>query len=609
MSRPSHKKKVARPENRKSATPSKKTSSPSFAWLGLGIILIVTVFCYQPMMRHSFTNWDDDHYVLNNKLLKGPDWGGIWTENVAANYHPLTLVSLAMNYQAGGPVASSFLWTNLLLHLINTLLVWLFVRKLANMQAWIPVFCAAIFALHPMHVESVAWISERKDLLYTLFFLLAAWSYINYIVARKAKWYALAFLLCLFSLLSKPAAVVLPVVFVLLDILKGRAFNRSVIFEKVPFFLAAIAAGIVTLQFQSETMASLEVHSPMKRLLFACFGTMTYIWKFFLPVHLSAFYPFPVGDLGAEYWFSPIVVAALAAMFWFFRKDKLIVFGMLFFLVNLVLVLQVVSVGQAVVAERYTYVPYVGLALVTGILISRRLKSPTLTWMLTGAIVLALGAATYARVGIWKNSETLWTSVIEEFPGSPLARSNRASYYIEKAGDITDTQEADAWYRKALADCDAALATTPKYAAALNERGRVRIRFNMLDGAVEDGTRLISVDPKSSNGYAIRGKAYAGLAQPDKALADLNQALLLKPGDANLLYDRGALLFNSFGKYDKALVDFNEAIAKDPKGLYFMTRSFCYYKLGKLDRAREDALAAQQLGTILHADYLALLGW
>src|SRR5215204_2186110 len=190
-------------------------------------ILAVTGICFFPMLKNGLTNWDDEYYVVQNALLRGPDWTGIFSKPVVSNYHPITIATLAANYSMTGLDASSYLITNLLLHLINTGLVFYFIWLISGKKLWVAAFTAIIFGIHPMHVESVAWVSERKDVLYTLFFLLSLIQYWRFLSDGKNKNLIYCFLFFALSLLSKPAAIILPLLLLLLDYWRGRAFHKK----------------------------------------------------------------------------------------------------------------------------------------------------------------------------------------------------------------------------------------------------------------------------------------------------------------------------------------------------------------------------------------------
>ena len=299
----------------------------------------ITALVFSPMLGNGFTNWDDEGYILANGLLRGPDWKGIFTQQVVGNYHPLTILSLALNYALTELNPFSYVLFNLLLHVTNTLLVFYFIWILSEKKTWIAVFTALLFGLHPMHVESVAWISERKDVLYTLFFLLSLIQYWRYLNAGKILNYWLSFIFFILSIVSKPAAIVLPLVLFLLDYWKGRSFNRTafresrlwrkVIIEKIPFFIVSVAFAVITLKIQSQTaVAGLDVYPLWMRLFFAFYVVMIYCFRFFIPYPLAAFHPYPDPEnLSPAILLSPLFGIALVIFLWKQRKNKLYCFS------------------------------------------------------------------------------------------------------------------------------------------------------------------------------------------------------------------------------------------------------------------------------------------
>src|SRR2546426_1352573 len=284
--------------------------------LWLGAVVFVTFAVYVPSLDNDFTNWDDTQYVLDNHLLAHPSFKAVLTTPVGGNYHPLTIWSLALNYRLSGLNPASYHWLSLLLHLANTALVFLFIRRLSGGRLWTSVATSLFFGIHPMHVESVAWIAERKDVLYAFFYLVSLIAYLRYLDARKWGWLMASLLALILSAASKPAAVVLPLTLLAIDYYRGRALTLRVVLEKVPFFAVSLVGGLLTLQAQHTVgaMAYAHVWNPFQKLLFASYGTVMYIVKLFVPVSLSAIYPYPslpVKRLGSEVYYALVAVAAL----------------------------------------------------------------------------------------------------------------------------------------------------------------------------------------------------------------------------------------------------------------------------------------------------------
>jgi tetratricopeptide (TPR) repeat protein len=570
----------------------------------------ITVLCFLPMLKNEFTNWDDEYYVINNALLRGPDWKGIFTQPVVGNYHPLTIITLAINYQISELNPWSYLFVNLLLHTINTCLVFYFIWIISNKKIWPAFLTALIFGTHPLHVESVAWVSERKDVLYTFFFLLSLIQYWVFLQTGRQIKFWLSFLFFVLSLLSKPAAIILPLVLCLLDYWKGRTINRKLIVEKIPFFLLSIVFGIITMQVQTKAIAGFSFYPLWERLFFACYVIMIYFIRFFIPYPLSAFHPYPSSEhLGWPIFISPVFIIALLAFLWYQRKNKLIVFGFLFFVINLLLVLQIISIGLTIVSERYTYVPYIGLSFLLGMWLTNLKTNAAkyLKWILPAAVILIFGIMSFERTRVWNNSGRLWTDVISHYPDAPYARTNRANYVAKKALDPAYKELRDSFYKQALDDCNTALRISPNLAKGYEQRALIYSDLKKDKEAFADANSLIQLDPENKLGYYIRGTLYAGMNEIDKGLSDFNKAILISPDYHQALSNRGTLFLNYYKKYPEALADFNEAIRLNPQGNYFLNRSICYYKMGDAVKAKDDAQTALQKGTAIPANYRQML--
>lgn len=577
----------------------------------VAMLVLITAIAFFPMLFNGFTQWDDNYYVTQNRLLRGPDWYGILTVPIVSNYHPLTILSLALNYQVSELNPFFYHLTNYLLHVLNTILVFYFIYRITGEKITVAFFTALIFGIHPMHVESVAWIAERKDVLYTFFFLLALIQYWKYITAHKRHAYWLSFLFTLLSLLSKPAAVILPLVLLLLDYWKGRPLNLKTLIEKVPFLITAVVMGILTLQVQSRgAIAGFDLYPLWVRPFFGCYTLMIYFIRFFIPYPLSAFHPYPSPDqLGIAVYLSPLFVLALLFSLWYFRKNKAVVFGLLFFVVNLLLVLQVLSIGFTIVSERYTYVPYIGLAFTLGYwLYSKETKIKKWLPAFYIGIALAFGILTFQRTKIWKDGGKLWNSVLKVYPDAVLPRINRAGYMAELVMKGAYSGNRDSVLQFALQECNQVLKIAPHEPAAYEKRGTINLFLNRYQEMMEDASKLIQLQPGNYMGYYLRGRYYMSANEPEKSLTDFNTALSMRPYSDFTLDARDSLLVNAFQRYDDALKDFNRAIALNPNmGGFYMNRSICYFKKGDIDSALKDALTAEKLGEVIAPHYRELL--
>jgi tetratricopeptide (TPR) repeat protein len=570
-------------------------------------ILAITAIVFSPMLNNGFTNWDDEYYIVQNSMLRGPDWAAIFSTQLLSNYHPITVATYAMNYAMTQLDPSSYLITNLLLHLANTGLVFYLIWLISGKKIFVAAFSSLVFAIHPMHVESVAWISERKDVLYTLFFLLSLIKYWRFLTDGRNRDLIYCFLFFVISILSKPAAIILPFVLVLFDYWYGRKFTPRVFVEKIPFLLVSIGFAIATFLIQSKTaVASLDYYPLWTRFFFASYSAMMYIIRFFIPYPLSAFHPFPMTrTMPWPMIVAPAFMLALLAVVWFKRKNKLIVFAFFFFFINLVLVLQFVSIGGSLLSERYTYVPYIGVAFIIGMLLDKYAASnnKAIVWGIPAAALLVFCVITFQRIKVWNNSQTLWTDVIKHFPDAPMPRTNRADHLINLSVRTADKEKKNELLQMALEDCNVSLKSNLNQAKAYEKRQNIYLRLNKDTLALADANSLIRLEPKNKIGYYTKGAVYQRFNMPDSAIVWLNKCLEISPNADYALNNRGSVLLNNYKKYDEAVADFSKAIQINPVGDYYLNRSRCYYMLGQLDKARADAIIARQKNTAIPEDF------
>lgn len=580
-------------------------------WPWLLPVLGLTFIAFLPMLSNGFTNWDDDIYITNNQLVKNTDWGKMFSEPSASNYHPLTMMTLGINYSLAGTDPLSYHLVNMLLHILNTALVFLFVYKLSNRKNFVAAFAAIIFGVHPMHVESVAWVSERKDVLYALFFLLALLKYWRFLETGKKLNLIYCFIFFVLSLLSKPAAIVLPVVLFLVDYWYGRSFKWKTVVEKIPFFILSLLFGYITIKVQSaDAIAGFDIYPLWSRFFFACYTIMIYAVRFFIPYPLSAFHPYPsIDDLGIAIYLSPVFIMALGTLLWFKRKDKLFVFSVLFFVANLLLVIQIVSIGLTIVSERYTYIPYIGLSFLFGMWLNKYAESTSMGFVkaIPFAVGLVLGIISFQRTKVWKNGDTLWTSVIRQYPDAATPRSNHADYLKKMATMPEYKAQENELLREALEDCNIAIRSKPTHVKAYENRQHIYLVLNRDSLAMADANKLLAMDPSNAAAFYTKGFAYMRFNVPDSSLFWFNKSIAVNPGADWVFNARGSLLFDSFKNYKAALADFTKAIELNPQGEYFYKRSNCYYRLGDIANAKADATTAMQNGYSIPAVYRTTL--
>lgn len=560
------------------------------------VLLFAVLGCY-PMLQNGWVNWDDPAYVLENALLTIHSWGDIQalfsTLQVQGMYHPLTLLSLAFDKWAGGFNPQIYHTHNLLLHLANVLLVFR-LTQLLNFRNAMAGFVALVFAVHPMHVESVAWVSERKDVLYAFYFLLALIAWLTYLRSqqRKALLYAASLLFFSLSLLAKTMAITLPVLLLLVDWFTQRTNWKRTLLEKLPFFALSIAFGLIAIKSQQagSAMGNLTDLKLYQTVFVACYGLVLYVAKLFIPAQLSAFHPYPYDAAGALPWYvyaaAIPVLLATALLLWKGRKHRLLLFGALFFLVSIGPVLQVISVGKAIIAERFTYLPYIGLTLLVGTAFQQlwQRQSQTVRYALAGIAVCWLAALLVVcnlQSRKWHSNETLWTQVISVYPAHHLAYCNRA----------TTRGQAGA-LQQALADCNRCIALEPTLFESLNNRALLHQELGNVDAALQDYAAALALNPKYQTGLSNRAALYIELQQYRAALADLQQLVQLNPNNAGTYYNL-ALAHSNLGQYQPALEYAGTAIRLAPEtGAFYALRSHIHRQLGHESAASRNAWQA-----------------
>ena len=589
--------------------PKKKpvqSSASGVPWAFLLPVVAVTFILFTPALKNGFTNWDDVLYVTQNPLLQSLNAEGlkaIFTTPVVSNFHPLTILSLALTYQVSELQPLGYHLTSIVLHAINTGLVFWLIWLLSAGNRWVSAFVALAFGIHPMHVESVAWISERKDLLYTLFYVLAMIIYVRYVQTQKMKYLVGVTLLGVLSLLCKPAAIVLPLTLIAVDYYLQRTWSWTWVTEKLPLFIGSGILAYATLAIQAKrAVASVELYGILERICFAGFGLIWYLIKAIVPYPLSALHPFPE-HLTIVYYIA--IVVAIAALVYFALKvrQRNLVFGIGFYLINLVLVLQLVSIGNAVVAERYTYVPYIGLFFMVGMQIAAALKGVLYTYRNTvyGIAIVwlaALAMVTWNRIPVWNNSQVLWEDVLKHYPDSKRAWTN-------KGLDLFDQKK----WPEVIEHLSKALETDPNYADALEWRTRAYLENQQPDKAMQDAVAFQKLFPEKETALFLLARCQDGTGQTDAAMATYNSLISAFPDKAEYLNNRGVLYFNKLKNVPEAKKDFEAAIRIKPdSGPYYLNLSRCYYMENDISGARVNAVKAIQLGTAIDLQYQKLIG-
>lgn len=386
-------------------------------------------FAMWPSARNGFV-WDDSTYVVGNSLtrdLSARGIGRIFSSVHYGLYKPVTMLSFAVNYKFSGLEPRPYHVTNIALHTVNTALVFALVFMLAQ-SVWAAFLCAVLFGVHPMHVESVAWVSERKDMLYALFFLMASILYVKFAQTRNRAAMAGSVLCFILSLCAKPMGITLPAVVFVYDYLLGRVFDRRLVFEKLPYFLVALGFGTATYLFLESADQIQDRFAFGDRVLFIFYGLEFYIGKLLLPLNLSALYSLPIKNgahLPLEYLLSPVVVlGCILLLVKYFRHHRIIMAGMAFYIITVSPVLQFLGVGPVITADRYSYIPSLGLFMPLAYYSALGLKklfSVNRLAFWTGAVcaaglIVVLAWTSRARCEVWHDNYVLFSDAAIKYP-------------------------------------------------------------------------------------------------------------------------------------------------------------------------------------------------
>ena len=606
------KRRAVPPSRPSPVTPPPVAARAQIITVGIGLILI-NLAVYAAITSQGFVTLDDPGYVSENPhVLAGLTWSGVrwaWTTGMLANWHPLTWLSHMLDVQIFGAQAGWHHAVSLGLHAVNTLLVFALFLRMTG-AVWRSACVAALFAAHPLHVESVAWISERKDVLSALFWLLASLTYVSYTRRRSAGRYALTLGLFALGLLAKPMVVTLPIVLLLLDywplgrvdVTRLGASVRSLYLEKVPFVALAALSGVITflVQRQGGAVSGLAALPLMVRVTNALVSYVRYLVKMCWPVDLAVFYPY---DRAMSVWLGVGALALLVAMSVLVirassRAPYLIV-GWLWYLVTLLPVIGIVQVGTQAMADRYTYLPLLGpfVMIVWGLhaLAARRVQLRTVFSAAAVVSILLCAVAARAQVAVWKDNETLWTHTLA------VTRDNyRAEYAI---GTILGQQGRPA---EARAHFTEAVRLEPGFAEAQFNLGVAELTLGNPAEAEAHLVRALQVHPDDANTRYNLAVALVRQGKIDDAVVQYREALRLQPAFAIAENGLGFAL-QSRGRLDDALAHYNAAIRLDPAlAEAYNNRGFVLAAQGKVADAIADFRAAITLKPDFEAAHMSL---
>jgi protein O-mannosyl-transferase len=605
---------VALPHASKPEIQSSTLSNPrnsdfhlSPTWI-YGILTFFVLLAFGAGFSNDFVYWDDPLYVLENNMIQSPtmaNLGKLLIVECALNYHPITLVSLWMNSALFGKAATSFIIVNSFIHLINTFLIFQFTQYLTKKNVLVSFLVALFWGIHPMHVESVIWISERKDVLYTMFFFLSCIQYIKYLEQNARKNLIYCFIFFVLSCLSKGMAVVLPLVLLLIDYWNGRDFiTVKNISSKIPFLIVALMFGALAIHIQgggdlggriekmSLDTALHDTYPFFERIKFGFYGFLVYLFKFFIPINQHNFYAYPDKDNynALQYIIAPIIsVIILGEVIFSYNRRKELFFGGMFFVITIVLVLQFLSVGQAILAERYAYIPYFGILFFVFYWLNEQIQAKKLIFF--GSIILAIFFTylTYKQAINYRNTEILFLNSYKYEPNSLIVNETLTNNFgrtgnieeVIKYGEVAVSKGTNSpMITMALANAYSLKGNLPKSlelfqksienssnqrrALAYKNRAAAYERANLFSEAVKDYTKIIEVEKGEINKY-LPMRAYANLrANKFKEAYDDYSRVINNEVGIDTTYNCRAVASFNLGNKEGAINDLRMAVKLNP---------------------------------------------
>ncbi|MBI3876100.1 MAG: tetratricopeptide repeat protein, partial [Verrucomicrobia bacterium] len=528
-----------------------RPSDRNLIFIVCAVLAVLTLGLYWPVRHNEFINYDDNDYVYENPhVLAGLTWDGArwaFTTNHSANWHPLTWLSLMLDCQLFGSAPGALQLVNVFYHTVNSVLLFLLLRRLTG-ALWPSAFVAALFAWHPLHVQSVAWIAERKDVLSTLFWLLTTWTYARFVEGSKVQgpkskvFHGLALICFALGLMAKPMLVTLPFTLVLLDVWPLRRWQptpqspaekrstshsltlRDLLVEKWPFFLLSAASSVVTFLVQRErAVLSLEYLSFGERVTNAAISYVRYLGKMLWPADLAVIYSLPHGSQVWNFAGASALLVALSVLAWRWQtKRPYWPAGWLWFLGTLVPVIGLVQVGKKAMADRYTYVPLTGVFVMiawgTAELANRSAAARWSVALAAGVALIACLVRTRLELRFWHDTKTLFSRAVE------ATRDNEIAHFLF---------------------------------------GKQLFRAGDYDGAVGHLRTAIRLDPRLAEPYYVLAAALANVGRYEEAIAQYREAILRQPDDPNVFAGL-AMALSNVKRYDEAAAQYRQALQLKP---------------------------------------------
>jgi len=630
-------------------------------------LMLITFIAYTPVLNNEFISFDDNELIVRHELVAGGS--DVSIKEIFTNkryiyrphYKPLVFLMWNLEYRIFGFNSTVYHLNNLILHLFNVLLVFLIVFRLSSnfnidndKKNLLSFFIALLFAIHPLHVESVGWATERKDVLYSFFYLSSILLYLKYTGDKyRVKWLIPSVILYGLAILSKSMGITLIAMLFIIDFVQKRKFNLQSFKDKIPYLIifivglylhglltdfgrhaTGLSAGIVDKGFSDYPSNFDGLPSFYIRILILNIRFILWIAHIIVPIKISAVYPRAeiLESLGVGIHIFPLITILLFVSAIYFRKKAAwFLFGLLFFTIALSPALAIAEKGISVfLSDRYTYISSIGIFIIAVVGFYHFASQQKIMKIFTPVLVIILlifFVSTFRYVNVWETSETFWSNVIK-------VSKNNASVYNARGKVNRDKGN----YEQALADYDKAIELDPAFYKAYHNRAKIYFDQQRFDEAIENYSVVLEFNPRFYEAVSNLGIIYASQQKNDLALEMLNRAMDIKPDHLNTIRSRG-MLYEQMGEYDKALVDFIIYLKENPyddgiynsvgviyqnldlhqraipaftssinikpsQGIYWQNRSISYYMLKDYDNALSDIEKAIELGIKVNPEYV-----
>ncbi len=579
----------------------KKSNQPLFLLLLLPFLI---GFIYWDSIGYDFLiNYDDDVLIFKNLYVTNFSWSllpQLFTSFIEGLYHPLTTLTWAADWNLGNGDATIFHITNLLFHLANCLLVFQFIKHIGK-HTEVAVICALLFAVSPMAVENVAWLSSRKDLVYAFFYLSGLVLYTSHYLKDTLK-YVLTALAFVFALLSKSAAVTFPIALILIDFYQGRSMNLKAQWNKIPLILLSVFFGIVNIKAQQsiDFIQDMAEYSILERICMVSYSILFYPIKSLMPFELSAKYFYPIsGDFSVIYYIAPLALVAVGwAIVKYGKKHPLVLFTAGFYILHIALIIKIIPTGNDLINERYAYIANIALffLLSHSFVATEKVRNSVFYSGIT-LVIISYSIISKSRAEVWKDSPTLWTDVINRYPDRGIPYNERGqAYYLSNNFDAS------------FIDVNKAIEFNPSLDLAYTNRGNIYLKRNQAAKAISDFTSALQLKGDDALIYSNRGTAYMAVDSLQLALADFSKSLTLDSSMAETFNSR-AILRAKQKDYEGAIIDFTKALELNPNYIgAYKNRSLAYFYTQQNKKAIADMDAYQQLNPMDENKYIIYKG-